>query len=98
MIEAPTTLTTLGQRSQYFIPSYYINNYAATLQPVIADLCTRQKSICELCGMIRHKDDACIIRSPKFLSPSLGRKMNHYNAIHGDEPNEPPREWNIQPP
>ena len=24
--------------------------------------------------------------------------MNQFNALHGDEPNEPPREWNIQPP
>ena len=24
--------------------------------------------------------------------------MNQFNAIHGDEPKEPPREWNIQPP
>ena len=24
--------------------------------------------------------------------------MNQCNALHGDEPNEPPREWNSQPP
>ena len=24
--------------------------------------------------------------------------MNQFNAIHGDEPNEPPIEWNSQPP
>ena len=24
--------------------------------------------------------------------------MNQFNALHGDEPNEPPREWSIQPP
>ena len=24
--------------------------------------------------------------------------MNQFNALHGDEPKEPPREWNIQPP
>ena len=23
--------------------------------------------------------------------------MNKFNALHGDEPNEPPREWNSQP-
>ena len=23
--------------------------------------------------------------------------MNQFNEIHGDEPNEPPREWNSQP-
>ena len=24
--------------------------------------------------------------------------MNKFNALHGDETKEPPREWNIQPP
>ena len=24
--------------------------------------------------------------------------MNQFNVIHGDEPNDPPREWNIQLP
>ena len=24
--------------------------------------------------------------------------MNQFNALHGDEPKEPPREWNSQPP
>ena len=24
--------------------------------------------------------------------------MNQFNALHVDEPNEPPREWSIQPP
>ena len=24
--------------------------------------------------------------------------MNQFNALHGDEPNEPPREWISQPP
>ena len=24
--------------------------------------------------------------------------MNHFNALHGEEPNEPPRDWNSQPP
>ena len=23
--------------------------------------------------------------------------MNNFNALHGDEPKEPPREWNSQP-
>ena len=58
----------------------------------------RQKSICECCGRIGHKADACIIRGPKFLPPSLRRKMNQFNALHGDEPKETPREWNSQPP
>ena len=30
--------------------------------------------------------------------PSLRRKMNKFNALHGDETNEPPRERNIQTP
>ena len=24
--------------------------------------------------------------------------MNNFNALHGEEPNDPPRDWNIQPP
>ena len=24
--------------------------------------------------------------------------MNQFNALHGEEPNEPPREWNRHPP
>ena len=31
----------------------------------------------------KHKADACIIRGPKFLLPSLRRKMNQFNALHG---------------
>ena len=58
----------------------------------------RQKSICEYCGIIGHKVDACIIRAPKFLPPSLRRKMNQFNELHGDEPKKPPRERNSQPP
>ena len=66
IIGAPTTLlNTSGQRSHYFGPSYSINNDAATLQQFIEALCMRQKSICELCGRIGHKSDACIIRGPK---------------------------------
>ena len=42
MIGAPTTLTTSVQRSYHFSPSYFINNGAATLQPVIVDLRKRQ--------------------------------------------------------
>ena len=86
MIGAPTTLTNSGHRSHHFGPSYPSNNDASTLQPVIADLRTRQKSICECCGRIGHKDDACIIRGPRFLPPSLRRNMNQLNAMHGDKP------------
>ena len=56
-----------------------------------------QKSVCELCVRIGHKYDACIIRSHKFLPPSLRINMNQYNTFRGDEATEPPREWNIQP-
>ena len=58
----------------------------------------RQKSICECCGRIVHKSDACIIRGPKFLPLILSRNINQFNALHGEEPKEPPREWNSQPP
>ena len=98
MIGYPKTFTTSGQRSHHFSPSSSSNNDSATLQPVIAALHMRQKSICECCGIIGHKVDACIIRGPKFLPPSLRRKMNQFNALHGDKTKEPPREWNSQPP
>ena len=96
MIGSPTTLITSGQRSRHFSPSSSINNDKASLQPVIADLHTIKKSICEYCGIIGHKADACIIRGPKFLPPSIRRNMNKFNAINGDEKNEPLREWNSQ--
>ena len=38
-----------------------------------------------------------MICGPKFLPPSLIIVMNQFNALHGEEPNEPPREWNSQP-
>ena len=58
----------------------------------------RQKSIFECCGRIGHKVDSCIIRGPKFLPPIIMRNMNQFNALHGEEPKEPPREWNSQHP
>ena len=92
MIGAPTTFTTSVQRSHNFIPLSSRNNDTETPQPVIAALRMRQKIIWECCGRIGHKADACIIRGPKFLPPSLRIKMNQFNALHGDEPKEPPRE------
>ena len=97
-IGATTTLTTSGQCSHRFSPSSTSNKNAETLHPFIAALCMRQKSICEWCGRIGHKVDSFIIRGPKFLPPSLRRNMNQFNALHGDKPNEPPREWNSQLP
>ena len=96
MIWDPTTLTTSGQRSHHFGTSYYINNDTASIQPVISTLWRIQKSICECCGSIGHKADACIIRGHKFLPTSLRRNINNFNALHGEEPNETPREWNSQ--
>ena len=58
----------------------------------------RQKSICECCGIIGHKSDVFVIRGPKFLPPSLRRNMIKFNALYGEEPKEPPRECNSQPP
>ena len=98
MIGAPTKLATSGQNSHHFGPSSSNNNDAATLHPVIVALRMIQRSIYECCGGIGHKADADIIRGPKFLPPSLSRKMNLFNALHGDETKEPPREWNSQPP
>ena len=94
----PTTMTTSGQRSHNFGPSYFIKNYTESLQPVIAALHMRQKIICECCGIIGHKSDTYIIHGPKLLSPSHKGKMNKSKSLHGKQPNEPPREWNSQPP
>ena len=58
----------------------------------------RKNGIWELCGIIGHKSYACIISGPKFLPPSLKIKMNQFNGLYGEEPNEPPREWNRKPP
>ena len=98
MVGAPTTFTTSGQRSHHLNSSCYRKNDAATLQPVIKSLRNREISICECCGRIGHKSDACIICGQKFLSPNLSRKMNQFNALHGDEPKETSIEWNSQPP
>ena len=98
IIGATTTLTTSGQHSNHFSPSSPIKNYAATLQPVIESLRTIQKSICEWCGRIGHKADACIIHGQKYRPPILRRNMNKFNTLHDDEQIEPPREWSSQPP
>ena len=90
-------MTTLVHCYHYFSPSSFTNINKATLQSVVAYLRIIQKFICKCCGRIGHKAGACIIRRPKFLPPSLGRKMNKFNSLHGDEPTDPPRDWNIQP-
>ena len=97
MIGATIVLTTSGQRPHNFSPSSSINNSATNINPGLAALHMRQKSICECCGIIEHKANACIIRGPKFLSSSLKINKNNFNVLHDDEPNEIPREWNIQP-
>ena len=94
----PTTLTTSGCCSHHFGPSSSTNNDAETIQPVIVDICVRQKTICKWCGRIGHKTDAWITRGPNFLPPIIRRKMNQFNTLHGDEPTEPPGKRNIQPP
>ena len=94
IIGSPTTLTTSVQISRHFGPSSSTNNDTETLQPVIAALHMIQKSIFECCGRIGHKSDDCIICGPRFLLPILIIKMNQLNALCGDEPTNPPREWN----
>ena len=98
MIGDPTTLNTSGQHSHHFGPSYSTNNDTAYLQPVIAPLRMKYKSIFECCGGIGHKADACIISEPKFLPSSFKININQFNTFHGEEPTYPPREWKIQPP
>ena len=97
-IGAPTPLTTSVQGYHKLGPSSYINNYTAYLQTVIAALCTIQKSVCEYCGRIGHKSYACTTCGTKLLPPILRINMNKFNAFHGEDSNEPPREWSIQPP
>ena len=55
MILATATLTTSGQRYHKLSLSYFIKNDTASLQPVIAALRTRYKSIYKCCGIIGHK-------------------------------------------
>ena len=59
MIGAPTTLTTLGQRSHNFGPLSSINNDTAYLYPVIESIRMRQKTIFEWCRRIGNKVDSC---------------------------------------
>ena len=66
MVGVPTTLTTSGRCSHHFGSSASIKNDTTSLQPFISDIYMRQKIICECCGRIGHKDDACIIRGPKI--------------------------------
>ena len=98
MIGFPTILATSGHCYHNFSPSYFINNDTSTLQTGIVSICMRQKSICEFCERIGHNPDDRIIHCPKFTPPSLIIKMNQFNAHIGDEPTDPPREWNIQSP
>ena len=74
-----------------FYPSSSIKKDATFLQTVIAALYTRQKNICECCGRIGFKADACIICGPKLPTTSLRINMNQFNALHGEEPNKSPR-------
>ena len=94
MIGDTTTLTTSVQQSHHFGPLSSTNNDTASIQPFISSLLMRHNAICECCRRIGQKADACIVRSPKFTPTSLKRKMNQFNDLHGEEPNEPPRERN----
>ena len=65
---------------------------------MIQALSNQLLQISELYRRLFANDDACIIRGPNFLPLSLIRKMKQFNVLHGDEPTEPLREWNRQPP
>ena len=95
-IRSPNTLTTSVQIYYNFVPSSSTNNDTATLHPVTAYIHIIQKTICELCGRVGHNSDACIIRGPNFLPPSLRINIKQFNALHGDKPTDKPREWNRQ--
>ena len=98
MIGYPTTSTTSGHRYHHLGPLYSTNNDTYNLQTVIASICVWKNIVCELCEIIVHKDDDCIIFGPNFLPPSLRRNMNQFNAFHSDRKTDPPREWDSQPP
>ena len=98
MIGAPTTLTTSGQCSRHFCPLSSIKSDTTYIQPFTAAIRVIQKSFCKCCVRIVYKADVCIICGPKFLPSSIRIKINPLNALRGEEPNEPPREWNSQPP
>ena len=66
IIGPPTTLGTSGQQYHNFGPSYSTNNDVATIKIVIVNLLMIQKRICECCGRIVYKADACITRVPKY--------------------------------
>ena len=69
-----------------------------SLHPVIEAICVRHKTICELCGIIVHKADSCVISGTNLLPPRLRINMNKFDALHGNKPAGLPRKWNIQPP
>ena len=94
MTWAPTTLSTSSQRYHSFCPSSSTKIDTVTLHTVVAALYVWQDIICEWCGIIGHKDDACIVCGPKFLPPIIKINMNQFNSIRGDVPTDPPREWN----
>ena len=98
IIGSPTALTTSGQNSNHFVHFSSTNNDTATLQPVIENLLTRQKSIFECRGRIGHKANACIICGPKLIPPSIIINVNQLNYLNGNELTEQPREWNSQYP
>ena len=91
-------MTTSCQISCHYGPLYSTKNDSETLHSVIEDLRIIQNIIYEFSGIIGHKVYSCIICCPNFLPPSLRRKMNQFNSLHGDEPTDPPIECNIQPP
>ena len=95
-IGAPNNLKYSSQHSQYF--EYSNNNDIFSLKTVIVATHDRKNIVCECCGIIGDKSDSYIIRGPKCLPSSFKQNMNQYNDIHGDEPTETPREWNIKPP
>ena len=94
---SPTNLNSSGQRYHNCGDSYFTNNDTSILWKFIAGLCVRQKTIFECCGIIGHKDDACIIYAPIFLPKIIIIKISQFNALDGDKTTEPPIGCNIQP-
>ena len=91
IIISPTNLTSSGQLYYHFGTSSSTKN-EKTLQPAVAYLCVQHKVVCELCGRIGHKADACTFCGPNFLPPSPRINVNYFNTIHGNEQTDTQRE------
>ena len=96
MIGCPTTLTCSGWCYQSI--DIKTNIDLGSMHPVISSLRGKQQIFCKCCGLSGHKADHCITRGENFCPPSICKKKNKFNEIHGDTPHEPPKYFPRTPP